>query len=199
MEAREWLKKIHWSPLFWSIFCVMVMVPIIIASGYCVLYADDFSHSNGVGVFGGSIWELFRASLSYCKRMYLTWQGTYTSMFLQAFLSPLNGYGYIQLRVVMMANALLFIISFVLLMHALCKVFGVSKRYQYPIYAVCILGVFGFTAWAEVFFWFSGAVSYSFPFSLMMLGLTIMLYEKIRGGGVCSGRSIDVFGIGRYA
>ena len=39
-------------------------------SFYC---ADDFSHANEVGVFGGSILELFRASMAYMIELYKTW------------------------------------------------------------------------------------------------------------------------------
>lgn len=67
--------------ILWCIF------PIIKASSYSVLAADDFSHANSVGYASKNLGEYIITSIEYSKEMYITWQGTYFSMFLQALLS----------------------------------------------------------------------------------------------------------------
>lgn len=79
--------------VFSYIGILLLAYVLIHASRWSFYCADDFSHANGVGVFGGNILELLRASFAYMIDTYKTWQGTYFSMFLQAFLSPLNGLG----------------------------------------------------------------------------------------------------------
>lgn len=164
-EDKASKRKINQVTVIWGIMAILTVIPIIVASEYSVYSADDFSHSSGVGVFGGNMWELFVASLRYTKRMYLVWQGTYTSMFLQAFLSPLNGFGYMQLRAVMVFNAVLFIISLKVLISAICKSLYIDVGRLWIFFSICVMGIFAFTSWQEIFYWFSGAVSYSFPMS----------------------------------
>lgn len=80
-------------------------------AGYTVLSGDDFTHGVRVGVYHVSLPRCFAASLLYVQDLYMDWQGTWFSMFLQAFLSPINNFGLPQLRAVMVGNALLFLVS----------------------------------------------------------------------------------------
>lgn len=184
----------------------LVLIPIVIASAYTFFHADDFSHANAVGVFGGNIIELFVVSLKFSKRMYLVWQGTYTSMFLQAFLSPLNGFGLAQLRIVMVFNTLLFIISLVVIIDSVCKCCNIQGNDKLLIFVLAAIGIFGFSSWTEVFYWFSGAVSYSFPLSFCLLGIAIALKSRSVKGCVvasvfmflASGGTLAVAGTGCF-
>lgn len=195
----------------WGIYilcgiALIAVIPVIVAARYTFFQADDFSHANTVGVFGGNILELFVASLKYTKKMYFEWQGTYLSMFLQAFLSPLNSFGAIQLCVVMLLNILIFIISLFTLIRAFGKYIELEFHYVLAVFAICIIGIFGFASWEEVFYWFSGAVSYSFPLSFCFLGISAALQSKRAGSCImglvlvfmASGGTLEVAGAGCF-
>lgn len=182
MNIKQITKKVSKTIVFSSIIVALTVIPIVISAAYSFLQADDFSHAKEVGVFGGNVVELFIASLRYDQEMFETWQGTYTAMFLQAFLSPLNGLGLKQLQIVMVANALLFVISLAVLVISVCRCCHIDREKTVILFTVCIVGIFGFDAWTEIFNWFSGAVSYSFPLSFCFLGIGVMLMAKSRWG-----------------
>lgn len=96
-----------------SIICVIIIAAVIavlaMGAGCTVLSGDDFTHGVRVGAFHVSLPKYFWASLLYVQDLYMDWQGTWFSMFLQAFLSPINNFGLPQLRAVMVGNALLFL------------------------------------------------------------------------------------------
>lgn len=109
--------------------------------------------------------------------MYLNWQGTYFSMFLQAFLSPVNNYGMPQLRIVMVLNTLIFFASLVGFTWISLSRFIKNECLLKLIICTCI--VFTMTAYntfEEVFYWFSGATSYSFPVSCLFYSLIAIVF-----------------------
>ena len=199
------MKKSSWSTCILIFLAVITVTPIIIASDYSFYHADDFIHANVVGVYDEGIGKLLGASLRFAKSMYLTWQGTYTAMFLQAFLSPLNGFGHAQLRIVMILNIILFIVSLGYFMESVCRRLNINNFWT--IFSLCIIGIFGFVGWHEVFYWFSGAVSYSFPMSFCLLGIAIILRcpNSVKGCVaaavlmlLASGWTLEVAGIGCF-
>ena len=98
------------------IIIAVISITLVAGAGYTVLIGDDFTHGVRVGAFHVSLPKYFAASLMYVKDLYMDWQGTWFSMFLQAFLSPVNNFGMPQLRAVMMGNAILFLASLVSLL-----------------------------------------------------------------------------------
>lgn len=182
LNQRKWFKN-DLIKIEYITSCVMIIVisyVFINASRWSYYFADDFSHANTIGVFLGeeNIVELFKAAVSFTIHMYKTWQGTYFSMFLQGFLSPLNGYGEVQLAIVMVCNIILFELALILLISEVCKLFGIERHIKAFISFLALLSVLGFKAWTEIFYWFSGAVSYSFPLSVAMIAM--VLYIKNR-------------------
>lgn len=87
---------------------MILILPQVIASTYTVLVADDFAHGVKVGVFHVNFVKYLCKSAEFMMDRYLNWQGTYFSMFIQAFLSPINNFGLPQLRVIMIFNSILF-------------------------------------------------------------------------------------------
>ncbi len=160
--GEKWIKVVCILYLFFSIIVMAV------SASYTVLQADDYSH--GVGVYHVSILEYIAACVKYTCKVYREWQGTYFSMFIQALFSPINNGGLIQLRVVMVCNVLLFFFS----LFYLIRSFLWNRRKDITIYLcyVSILFVLmNIRIYHEVFYWFSGAVSYSVPLSVAFLGL----------------------------
>ena len=166
------------------IICVanilLCILPTIITSCYTVLAGDDFSHANGVGYASKNFIEYVGASFAYAKEMYLTWQGTYFSMFMQALLSPLNNYGLPQLRVVMLLNSILFFSAVLFFSYSLNKIYEMKIGEGTALtYATWIYLITAYKPYQEIFFWFSGATSYSMPFSFGLYGLGAgILYQK---------------------
>ena len=142
-----------------SLFSLLYMIGnMVYAASFSVLVADDFSHGVGVGAFHVPFGEYVVASLKYAKKEYYNWQGTYFSMFIQALLSPINNYGFRQLRCVMAFNALLFFCS--LIYFACVSMHRIDKDFNYvkiAIVAIIVFSFCGYDAYPEVFFWFSGA------------------------------------------
>ena len=87
--------------IFITIACVIIIAVTIVifaaGAGYTVLSGDDFTHGVRVGAFHVSLPQYFAASLLYVQDLYMDWQGTWFSMFLQAFLSPINNFGLPQI------------------------------------------------------------------------------------------------------
>ncbi|MDE5937956.1 MAG: hypothetical protein K2H37_02595 [Lachnospiraceae bacterium] len=215
-----------------SIACViLILVTIVVfaaGAGYTVLSGDDFTHGVRVGAFHVSLPQYFAASLLYVKDLYMDWQGTWFSMFLQAFLSPINNFGLPQLRAVMVGNALLFLVSLAALLWEGLSFFqpeGTCDRetagggrsfmsLRFVILTLFFLTVLNADVYAEIYFWFSGAVAYSMPFSLLLIALLLLLLmnkekRSPRGKKACagiaavlfflsSGGSLAVAGVGCY-
>lgn len=185
-----------------SITCVIVIALIVgvisVGAGYTVLSGDDFTHGVRVGVFHVSLPKYFAASLLYVQDLYMDWQGTFFSMFLQAFLSPINNFGLAQLRAVMVGNALFFFAAFLALLWTGLSFFqtetgsfsetaGLSGKHFLPLRLVILTAFVAVIAnadvYAEIWFWYSGAVAYSMPFSVLLVGLTLfLLINKERTG-----------------
>lgn len=189
-------KKRSWSVLEVVVFGVaaMTLIPIIIASAYTFFAADDFSVVNETRIYGTNV---IVAAVKFAINWYFTWQGTYTSAFLMIALSPLNGLGYIQLCAVMIFNIILFSLSLWAFVNAVCKSLNVDKiKYAGLFFSLCIIGIFGFTGWTEVFYWFVGATVYSFPMSFCLLGLAMALQSKSKKGICASGALMFLTGGG---
>lgn len=217
-----------------SIAYVIIIAVIVgvtaVGAGYTVLSGDDFTHGVRVGVFHASLPKYFVASLLYVQDLYMDWQGTFFSMFLQAFLSPINNFGLPQLRAVMVGNALFFFAGLLALLWTGLSFFrtesdGLSGDKETEgkspvVWRLAILTAFVVTiantdVYAEIWFWYSGAVAYSIPFSVLLVALTLFLLineentgrKRKTGCAICagvllflsSGGSLAVAGAGCYA
>lgn len=166
-----------------SIAALVYMIAIYLwASAYSVLSADDFSHGVTFGRFLENLHLRVISSVRFSIMTYFTWQGTFFAMFIQALLSPVNGLEFTQLRVVMILNLLLIIISGIVLIYELFS--NLSKEFRFLIPFVSALLYFvllGTTTYQEVFFWYSGSTSYGFPFSFFLLGLVFLFrYYRLK-------------------
>lgn len=214
------------AEILFSITCVTVIAATIavfaVGAGYTVLSGDDFTHGVRVGAFHVSLPKYFAASLLYVKDLYMDWQGTWFSMFLQAFLSPINNFGLSQLRAVMVGNALLFLVSLAVLLWMGLSFLRPEEAsggrsliaLRFAVLTLLFLTVVNADVYAEIYFWFSGAVAYSMPFSLLLIGLALFLLINREGSSlirkrVCagiaavllflsSGGSLAVAGVGCY-
>ena len=160
-----------------GIAAIIYMLAILIwASAYTVLSTDDFSHGVELGVYGEFFLKYIFEVLFFTGMIYLIWQGTFFSMFLQGLFSPINGFVYPQLRIVMIVNVILIFASLLFLIYEFFQRVTKKSRFLMPVVgALSLFALFGFVTYYEVLFWYSGSTSYSFPFSVMLFGLAFTL------------------------
>lgn len=168
-----------------NMFLIFFMIYVIASSaGYTVFLGDDYTHAVRVGVFHVPFFQYFAASLQYVKEIYLDWQGTYFAMFIQAFLSPINNFGLAQLRIVMIANALFFFISLFYVIWTGFNFVWKDKKmphFRLTVFTIILFSILDADVYTEIFFWYSGAVSYSIPFSFMLLSvICFFIYNNDR-------------------
>lgn len=182
MEIR--MGKKYGKAVVISLNCLAIlgMVYVIVGSAkYTVLLGDDFCTGTQVGLSQGSFFQYVGMSFGYMKEMYLSWQGCFFSMFIQALLSPINHAGLPQLRLVMVINALLFFAS---LSDVVWTTFDfVWKEKKNPgirltVITLILFGILDAQVFTEIFFWYTGAVGYNFPFSFALFGIMFFLLSN---------------------
>lgn len=182
MKRRRYLKGFV---IGLNCLAIFFMVYVIAASaGYTVLLGDDFTHGVRVGVYHVSLPKYFIASLQYMREIYLDWQGTYFAMFLQAFLSPINNFGLSQLKIVMIINAVFFFASlFGVLWAGFHFISKGSKMLcvRLTVFSIILFSILDADVFTEIFFWYSGAVAYSMPFSFMFTAIIFFLLSNYDG------------------
>ena len=175
MKRRDYMRA---AVVVINCFAILLMVYVITSSAaYTVIVGDDFPNSVRIGAFRVSFFEYIAASLHYMKDMYFDWQGTYFAMFIQAFLSPLNNYGLIQLRIVMILNALLFFGTlFGMTWAALGFVLKEKKELhiKLTVFTLILFAILDANVFTEIFFWYCGASAYGIPFSFAILSVMIL-------------------------
>lgn len=194
MKGKRYVK------IIFLISCIIIIAltagVFIMGAGYTVLLGDDFTHGVRVGAFHVSFPSYLAASFRYVKDLYLDWQGTFFAMFLQAFLSPINNFGLPQLKAVMIGNALFFFLSLLsLLWVSLSFLKGEFLSLRLLILTFFFIAVTNADVYTEIYFWYSGAVAYSIPFSILLTALTLFLLMnrgtvslgKKRGCAICAG------------
>lgn len=176
MVKKETLRK---SVLLAAVLAILFMLyAMVSAARYTVLLGDDFVHGVQIDAFHVPLFQYLRASWEYMLEMYRTWQGTYFSMFIQALLSPINNFGMDQLRIVMIANAVLLFISFIFALWEALGYLWPDRKMAYvkmPLIAIFLFAILDSAIYTEIFFWYSGAVAYSIPLSFMFLGIAFLL------------------------
>lgn len=160
---------------------ILFMVYVVTASaGYTVFVGDDFTNSVRIGAFRVPFFRYLAASLYYMKDMYFDWQGTYFAMFIQALLSPLNNFGLVQLKIVMILNALLFFGSLFGMVWTVLGFVLKEKRelsFRLTIFTVVLFAILDANVFTEIFFWYCGAAAYAIPFSFILL--SVMFFFKL--------------------
>ena len=188
---------------------VFMILPILISSAYTIFAADDFNHANHIALYRVDFFEYLNRSFEYSFLYWKHWQGTYFSMFIQALLSPLNNFGLSQLRCVMVLSSILFWLSFLYFLYVILRKIGCKTHVLLCIIALITFSLTGYMAYEEIYYWFSGATSYSIPVSMLFIGLAAFLnyvdsYKRkhlisaLIFGFLAMGGSLTVTGMGMY-
>lgn len=182
-------KKIRYSLLFFFALAVLavLVVPMLLLSRYNAPFADDFSFScetHRAVSEGLPILSVISAAWSKVKDVYYTWQGTFTGVFMMAFQPGIFGLKYYSLTTLIMligfgAGSLFFFFAL------FSRRFGMSKYSSgliwATVFAICIQYV---PSPNQSFYWYNGAVFYTFTFGLFLTLCALASDYAVIGGTV---------------
>ena len=170
-----------------AVLLLLLIAPIIYCGRFAVMAADDYSYGAKIhqsAVSGASGLAVLKAALYTVCETYATWQGTFSGIFLMG-MSPaaLFGDGYYALTPLIMLLALI-VGVYILSREVYCGLFGIGKSTSalISIYALILCTQLLPDA-RESFYWYNGAVYYTFMFgvSLAVYGCGVK-YARIGGG-----------------
>lgn len=156
---------------------VIILAPMLMIAKYNVPSADDYSHGAVTHLTweeSHSLLKVLIQSVQYVYKEYLTWQGLYSTFFMSSLQPAIFGEQWYPLTTYVMFISLFGGVAY------LCTV--VFRRildatwYQTGIVAIILCAVFTqlLPSPAEAFYWYAGAVCYTFFF-----GISLILYAKI--------------------
>ena len=164
-----------------------IALPIIMASSMTFYIGDDFSAAGTINDAKKNIIQLIIDAWIYTKDKYFNWQGNYFSMFIQYLIHPLFGGGLTQLRIIMVLNALLFFVGTGMFIWGIFKAEVFHSQYRLLLILFCFLGAFGFEKWDQVFYWYTGAIVYTVPCTLLLIALSIIILSNKKISYVIAG------------
>ena len=151
---------------------LLLLIPMFAIARYDVPAADDFSFScetHAAIVSGGSVTDILSGAAEKALKVYYTWQGSFSAIFLMALQPAIWGLPYYAFTTWIMVLSLLGGLFF-FFHRVLHGVFGVSKS---------IAGIAAIVASAactqflpspnQSFYWYNGAVYYTFTFAVMLV------------------------------
>lgn len=165
---------------------LLALAPTVYCGRFATLAADDYS--NGARVHqavtaGRPFYSVLAAAAKQAAETYVNWQGTFSAVFLMA-LSPaaLFGEGFYALTpAIMLASLALGI--FLLSSRVYAGLFGIDKSCAAVVAAVTLLLCTQLLpSVRESFFWYCGAVYYTFIFGLSLCAYACAI-AYVRGGG----------------
>ena len=180
-------KTIPCSTLFvlLLVLLVLLLVPILMLSDYAVPAADDFSFScethlaflNKKGFFA-----IIAGALSKTVEVYRSWQGSFSAVFLMAFQPSIWGFQFYRLTtyIILLSLGTSF---FFICIRIFSGVFQASKYLSGSIAAFLVIICTQFLPSPnQGFFWYNGAIYYSFAFSLMLFFFGCLIGYILNGG-----------------
>ncbi len=165
--------------LLMGFILILTIFPTVVSAYYTTYNADDFSYAISIGLNNTGILQRFIASYKFVKHVYFNWQGTYSSEFLHAIMTPLIGnQGWKRLHIIMTLNVLLSVLAIAFFIYSVCRCIKIEIKGALIVVIICIVGLFGFYSWPEIFTWYCGATIYSFPLFFSMLGCGLMTRDN---------------------
>jgi len=164
---------------------ILSLIPILILGTCDVPFADDFSFSCETRAAlqdGGSLIDVLSGALQKVRSVYMTWQGTFSGIFLMAFQPGIFGLRTYGLTPLLMSAMLLTgILTFSLRLFR--DLFRLSGTVAWILgTAVCIYCVQLVPDPNQGLYWYNGAVYYTFTFGLTLLCYALWLRYVLKGG-----------------
>ncbi len=164
---------------------LLSLIPLLVIGRYIVPCADDFSYgaaAHAEYLASGSVLRTLHVGLQQVKATYFGWQGTFSAVLLMSVQPAVFGTQYYILTPFIM------LLSLVCGLFCLCRalfsgLLGLSKALSGCIAAVAaLLCIQLLPSPAQGFFWFNGAVYYTFFFGVMLMSFALGLRYLRRGG-----------------
>ena len=166
-----------------------LLVPLLLIAKCDVPSADDFS--NGIHVHeviknGGSIVEVLNKAIEYTRNTYLNFQGTVSALFLFALQPAVFGEQYYVIVPYLMILSL--ISGSFLFIYRFFSAFAAKRTfsYIYPLITGCVVVIICtqfLPSPVEGFYWYTGAVFYTFFFGLSLILYAILIHLTMNNHG----------------
>lgn len=168
----------------WGLFAglIILLIPLLAISFYNFPFSDDFAyglatHETIVG--GGNVFQVIGSAVKTAYKTYFTWQGSYFACFLMALNPAIWGENYYFIGTFLLL--LSFVGTEVFFFNEVMKLLSFDKNKIRIISYMIIIGQILFVPdIVESFYWYNGAVYYTFFLSLSMLLGALMLKRKER-------------------
>lgn len=184
LRKRKSMKKLGKEETQVKILCagmilllVAVLLPLFWISAYNFKSVDDYTFAlNATKVWeqSHSVWKVLSAQIEDAWNIYLTWQGTYFSQWFMSSMLGIFGESayyvgtFLSLGGFVLAEGLLFMV-------VLVKGLGADKCRAIIASISCIIVQVLWTPYpVEAYFWFCGAIVYTFIHALALLLLTCL-------------------------
>lgn len=162
-------------PILLFVFLVLSILPIILLGRYSHPASDDFSYGTYTAIALREGHSLLGAVLYTIKRYYFGWQGTFSAAAAMALVPCIWGERLYFLTPIVMLGSIS-IGTFKLLNTILRKYLGCSRLYVLGFgSALLFLSIGYLPSPIESFFWWNGAVYYTFTYGVMLLFIERML------------------------
>ena len=189
LKNREVQEKLVF--LFLLIALIVAIIPLLVIAHYNSMSADDYSFGAlPQSVFDNthSILAVLTSQITESARSWHKWQGTYFSEWLMSSLLGLFGKNHYYMGAYISLGGM--VVAEIVSFHLILKKLYDSPFYQNGIliFSVLITQILFMPAPNEGFYWFCGAIVYTFIYSLCILwfGLTVLLWDqKISKRSVC--------------
>lgn len=163
------------------IFAVVYCMPFVLIARYSVLWSDDFSNYNRYCAQDGA--NHLVKSINFAKDIYCSWQGTFVSNFLVAFLHPTYwtkwGIGISTFtRMINVVIVVLLFISIYLCLRAVLTYIGIEKKEVIVAFCFVIVPLLSIRHFSEMFSWFTVMMVYTLPLGLALLSVFLFLNDK---------------------
>ena len=162
-----------------------LLLPLLLLGRYAVPAADDYTYGAAVRHAvhaGGTPGQALLAAAKATGATYFEWQGTFSAVFLMSLQPAIFGDGlYALTPVIMLAALLLGIFSLNLTLYS--GVFGMERGGAVLVSAAqCFLCTQLLPSAVQGFFWYNGAVFYTFFFGLSLAACALCISYVRRGG-----------------
>ncbi|WP_026507071.1 DUF6056 family protein [Butyrivibrio sp. MC2013] len=158
---------------------LVTILPIMLASRYVVLAADDFSVMRIIREEPGG--SLIGRLIHLMIRLYYNWSSGYGGVLTEFSLAALIDSNRAFLGVYLILALIIQLFALYLFVGAVCRYFGLADA-RVRFYAFCgiIISWLGYYNYAEVSFWFIGNVAYgmSLTLALLVFSLEQLSFEK---------------------
>lgn len=162
---------------------MLLLVPMLKAAEYDVPSADDYS--NGLPTYQalqrtGSMRSVFKAAWDRVYRLYFTWQGTFSAIFLFTLNPMIFGEQYYQIGPWIILAALLSGI-FILTFTVASRLFRAEKSESLIIAVVwAVISTQFLPRASQGIYWYTGAVYYTFFFGVAAMAFSVIICYIVR-------------------